>query len=730
MTTIEQQARSIFLAILDRPTDRWAGFQDDACGGNAELRARVEELLNAHRLLGGVQGGASAEPTATAAVLSVPAGPGKIIGPYKVLEQIGEGGFGIVFVAEQSQPVRRKVALKILKPGMDSRQVVARFEAERQALALMDHPNIAKVHDAGTTAESRPYFVMELVKGVPITQYCDERRLTPRERLELFVPVCQAVQHAHQKGIIHRDLKPSNVLVARYDERPVPKVIDFGVAKATGGQLTEQTLNTGFGAVIGTPEYMSPEQANLNQLDVDTRSDVYALGVLLYELLAGSPPFSRKQLENVGMLEMLRVIREQEPSKPSTKLSTAQGLPALAANRGMEPARLPRLVRGELDWIVMKALEKDRNRRYESANALALDLQRYLAGEPVQAGPTSATYRLRRLARRHWRPLAVAAGFVGLLCAAVVGLASAVVVIDRERSQTRAALTAEQAAKARTREALDEMSSQVIEDWLAKQGDLTPEQRQFLDKALGFYEAFAAEEGTGVETRAGVAEAHLRAGTILVRLGRSPEALRAFERAEGDFRALAAGEAERKYRRGLALALRHRADELALLRTPAEADAVYAKAVAWFERLASEQPEEPGARADLIAALTAQAFHLRYTRRFAEALTIIERALPLQQQLAELFPKSVNHQLALADLWGSKEDVLPPEAHTDALVCMQRSLAIYERLARGSPPIVDAQRHAGRIRLNLADWHQSRFDDEAAVDETRHAEEWLGAARK
>src|SRR5207248_3057532 len=259
--------------------------------------------------------------------------PGTVIGPYRLMEQIGEGGMGLVFVAEQEEPVRRKVALKVIKPGMDSRQVIARFEAERQALALMDHPNIAKVLEAGTTDAGLPFFVMELVKGVPITRYCDEHHLTPRQRLELFVPVCQAVQHAHHKGIIHRDIKPKNVLVALYDDRPVPKVIDFGVAKATGQQLTEQTLHTGFAAVVGTMEYMSPEQASFNQLDVDTRSDIYSLGVLMYELLAGSPPFTRKELEKAGMLEMLRVIREQEPSKPSTKLSTADGLPTLAANR-------------------------------------------------------------------------------------------------------------------------------------------------------------------------------------------------------------------------------------------------------------------------------------------------------------------------------------------------------------------------------------------------------------
>src|SRR5207248_588869 len=316
---------------------------------------------------------------------------------------------GTVWMAQQTEPVKRLVAVKLIKAGMDSKQVIARFEAERQALALMDHANIARVLDGGTSSGGRPYFVMDLVKGVPITRYCDEHHLTPRQRLELFLPVCSAIQHAHQKGIIHRDLKPSNVLVALYDGKPVPKVIDFGVAKATGQSLTDQTLVTGFGAIVGTLEYMSPEQAEINQLDIDTRSDIYSLGVLLYELLAGSPPFSRKDLEKAGMLDMLRVIREQEPSKPSTKLSTADGLPTLAANRGTEPAKLTKLVRGELDWIVMKALEKDRRRRYETANGFATDLQRYLADEPVLACPPSAGYRLRKFARRNKGGLAVAA---------------------------------------------------------------------------------------------------------------------------------------------------------------------------------------------------------------------------------------------------------------------------------------------------------------------------------
>jgi WD40 repeat protein/serine/threonine protein kinase len=396
---------SIFLEALKKPSpgERTA-FLDRACGSNDELRRSVELLLRAHDKAGGFLADSPA-PAGVTLDQPITESPGTVIGPYKLLEQIGEGGMGTVWMAQQVEPVKRLVAVKLVKAGMDSKQVIARFEAEWQALALMDHPNIARVLDAGTTAAGRPYFVMDLVRGVPITRYCDEHKLTPRQRLQLFVPVCQAVQHAHAKGVIHRDLKPSNVLIALYDGKPVPKVIDFGVAKAAGQQLTDKTLVTGFGAIVGTLEYMSPEQAELNNQDIDTRSDIYSLGVLLYELLTGGPPLTRQELEKAGMLEMLRMIREQEPTKPSSKLSMAEGLPTLAANRGTEPAKLTKLIRGELDWIVMKALEKDRNRRYETANGFAMDVQRYLADEPVLACPPSAGYRLRKFARRNKGPV-------------------------------------------------------------------------------------------------------------------------------------------------------------------------------------------------------------------------------------------------------------------------------------------------------------------------------------
>jgi serine/threonine protein kinase len=331
------------------------------------------------------------------------------IGRYKILQKLGEGGCGLVYMAEQTEPVRRRVALKVIKLGMDTRQVIARFEAERQALALMDHPNIAKVLDAGATETGRPYFVMELVKGIRITDYCDQNHLSTAERLGLFTQVCQAIQHAHQKGIIHRDIKPSNILVTLHDGVAVPKVIDFGIAKATEQPLTEKTVFTAFGQFMGTPAYMSPEQAELSGLDIDTRSDIYALGVLLYELLTGRTPFDSKELLKAGLDEMRRRIREEEPVRPSTRLSTMldADLTAIAQQRRSEPAKLTRFIRGDLDWIVMKCLEKDRARRYGTANGLAMDVQRHLGNEPVVACPPSAAYRFQKLVRRN--KLAVAA---------------------------------------------------------------------------------------------------------------------------------------------------------------------------------------------------------------------------------------------------------------------------------------------------------------------------------
>jgi serine/threonine protein kinase/tetratricopeptide (TPR) repeat protein len=452
MNAADDRLMSIFSAALDCESEAArTAYLGQVCHDEPSLRARVQALLQAHAGAGqflecqteGIRRRVSAELASTAAPSPAP-GVGTVVAArYKLLEPIGEGGMGTVWLAMQTEPIRRKVALKLIKPGMDTKEVVARFDAERQALALMEHPNIAKVLDGGVTDQGRPFFVMELVRGTPITEYCDSARLAVRDRLGLFIQICHAVQHAHQKGIIHRDLKPSNVLVTEQDGRPVAKVIDFGVAKAVGQQLTANTVYTRFMQLVGTPLYMSPEQAQVSAVDVDTRADIYSLGVILYELLTGTTPFDQERLKTAGHDEIRRIIREEEPVRPSTRLSTlGQAAETVSANRGTEPRKLSTLVRAELDWIVMKALEKDRNRRYETVSAFAQDVQRYLNDEPVLACPPSAWYRLRKFTWRNKRALVSAAILVGMLLVLLGGLGW--VVSDRAARRTRTAFEVNQ----------------------------------------------------------------------------------------------------------------------------------------------------------------------------------------------------------------------------------------------------------------------------------------------
>ncbi len=450
--------QDIFRLALKRktPLER-AAFLDDLCGDDPAVRAELETLLAGEEqnqgtaVLNADAAGVRVEQGATEVMptllgqTTVSEGPGTVIGRYKLLEKVGEGGFGVVYVAEQKEPVKRRVALKIIKLGMDTKQVVARFEAERQALAMMDHPNIAKVLDAGATDTGRPFFVMELVKGIPITKYCDQEKLATRERLDLFIKVCHAIQHAHQKGIIHRDIKPSNILVTLHDGVPVPKVIDFGIAKATQQELTEKTVYTQLQQFIGTPAYMSPEQAEMSGLDIDTRSDIYSLGVLLYELLTGNTPFDTKELMESGLDEMRRIIREQEPVRPSTRLT--QELAAREKQTG-ESRRQKAEIEVDLDWIVMKCLEKDRTRRYETANGLAMDLQRHLNQEPVVARPPSVGYRLQKSFRRN-KLVFIAAGAVALalVLGVVVSSWQAIRATKARRAEAEARLRSDQNAR-------------------------------------------------------------------------------------------------------------------------------------------------------------------------------------------------------------------------------------------------------------------------------------------
>jgi serine/threonine protein kinase/tetratricopeptide (TPR) repeat protein len=541
------RAKTLFLAASDLadPAER-AAYLDRECGGDAELRARVEALLRAN----------DAAPLPTAPEASVDSAPGQpetedygdptahvgalLAGKYKLIEEIGVGGMGRIFMAQQAEPVKRAVAVKVIKAGMDSRAVLARFEAERQALAMMDHPNIAKVLDAGTTEGGRPFFVMELVKGMPITRYCDEHKLTPRQRLELFVPVCQAIQHAHQKGIIHRDIKPSNVLVAMYDDRPVPKVIDFGVAKAAGQTLTDKTLMTGFGAMVGTPEYMSPEQASLNNLDIDTRSDIYSLGVLLYELLTGATPVDKKSLGKAALVEILRIVREVEAPRPSAKLSTIDTLPSVAVNRGTEPAKLSRLLKGELDWLVLRALEKDRTRRYETVNSLVRDIQRYLADEVVEARPPSVGYRVSKFVRRHkGRVIAaslVLVALVGGVIGTTIGLFQARAAQRAEAVQRKKAETA--AERERLAKEFGNSASQAyatligeVQERIRDEPALRDFKKRILLPAIKGLESLIArmDDNKDAFNLRNLADAHLKMGRLYRELGQIDQAYKQFE---------------------------------------------------------------------------------------------------------------------------------------------------------------------------------------------------------
>jgi serine/threonine protein kinase len=515
------KANAIFLEALEiAGAEQRQAYLDQACGEDTDLRGRVGALLAANEHAGSFLESPASGLMETLEELPLLEGPGTVIGPYRLLQPIGEGGMGVVFLAEQQHPVHRQVALKVIKPGMDTRQVIARFEAERQTLAMMDHLHIARVLDGGATDTGRPFFVMELVQGVPLTKYCDEHQLTLMERLELFVPVCQAIQHAHHKGIIHRDVKPSNILVTKYDGRPVPKVIDFGVAKATEKRLTEQTLSTQVGAIVGTLEYMSPEQAEQSPQGVDTRSDIYSLGVLLYELLTGTTPLDRKRRPEAGVNELLRIIKEEVPPKPSMRLANSDSLPAMAgAARRTEPARLIRLVRGDLDWIVMKALAKDRNERYATAQELAEDVKRFLDDRPVQARPPTFGDRIRKWTRRHraivW-PVAVALFVVPLIALGLMYLH--VTRLAAEREQTQKARDRAEENLEDARQVVDSMLTRVGEG-LAKQPRMQKMRKQLLEEALQFYQRFLQQKANDPRMRAETARAMWRVGSIHYLLG-------------------------------------------------------------------------------------------------------------------------------------------------------------------------------------------------------------------
>ncbi|MFO0915119.1 MAG: serine/threonine-protein kinase [Pirellulales bacterium] len=618
-----------------------------ACGADVKLRQRVEALLSAYAV-GDFLEVPAPELGATQAFAPINESAGDMIGPYKLLEQIGEGGMGLVYMAEQSQPIRRRVALKIIKPGLDTRSVIARFEAERQALALMEHPNIAHVYDSGATASGRPYFAMELVRGSPITDYCRERGLDLRERLRLFIEVCQAVQHAHQKGIIHRDLKPTNILVRQNDTIPVPKIIDFGIAKATASQpLTDKTLFTAFSQIVGTPLYMSPEQADLGNQDIDTRSDVYSLGVVLYELLTGTTPFDADRLSKAGPDEMRRIIREEEPQKPSTRATT---IAAAADTKTTSPLTDPAVavwyLRGDLDWIVMKALEKDRSRRYESANSLAVDLNRYLNSEPVSAGPPSAFYQFGKFARRQ-RGLLVVIGVIALTLVSGTAVSlwqlreanKAKSIADERAVNEGIARRRAESNLRRGSEAVEILLSRFAEEHLLDQPHMEDLRRTLLTEALRLNNALLSENSGDKQAQIDAAQAYRRMAEIQDYLGNISQSAEAARNAIGLLEPLTVADPEN------AELLRELAKSYLVLSfalfngepgRPNESPGVYERLLSLNEKLLQRTPDDAkvmfavGQACDLVATVIQSDNPERSQSLFQRSLEIGGRILRIQ----------------------------------------------------------------------------------------------------
>jgi serine/threonine protein kinase len=705
------------------------------CGGDHELRSQVEALLGA--LAASV--GATPDP-ATGAYAPAPeddAGTGQylaamamvIAGRYVLEKMIGEGGMGEVWIAKQTEPVKRNVAIKLIKSGMDSKAVLARFEQERQALAMMDHPNIARVLDGGMTHEpgtgrgasasgpGRPFFVMELVNGLPLNRFCDDMKLTPRQRLELFVPICQAVQHAHQKGIIHRDLKPSNILVTLIDGRPVPKVIDFGVAKAISGRITDTPMDTQFGAVIGTFEYMAPEQAGFAGHDVDTRADVYSLGVILYELLTGLRPHDAKRLRKAALNEVIRVIQEVEPSKPSTRLSTDEALPSVAATRQIEPRRLMAMLRGELDWVVMKCLEKQRERRYETANALARDVQRYLANEAVEARPPSTGYRLSKFLRRNRGPVIAA---VLLLISLLGGMVGTFWGLLQARWQTTRAIQAaddkevaraneaeqralaEQAHK-QAYEALRSFTDEVMGKVLGGRTQLTDNEKAILRSAQKQWEVFAQSKGNSAEARAIRADGAENLALVQRTLGMYPD-VEANHRLALELRTSLAAEHPdvERYRATAARSHQNLGSALRENGKTLQAEDQFRHAVEAFEKLCGEFPNNAEYRRRMADSLVSLGNSMRDQGKWEATEREYRRALAIQEKLAADAPDKIEYQHAVArSHWALAFVKRRVNQFAESEAHYRLALATYQALVQREPAKLDYRRDQGSLHREL-----------------------------
>ena len=680
--------------------------------------------------------------------------PGIVIaGRYTLQEKIGEGGMGEVWVAKQTEPVKRKVALKLIKTGMDSKAVLQRFEQERQALALMDHPNISKVLDGGLTPNGQPFFVMELVNGLPLTKFCDEAGLTTEERLELFVPICQAVQHAHQKGIVHRDLKPANILVTMIDGKPVPKVIDFGVAKATAGKLTDESLSTQFGAVIGTLEYMSPEQAGFSGEDIDTRSDIYSLGVILYELLTGLRPIDAKRLRKAALTEMIRIIREEEPSKPSTRLSTDESLASMAALRHTDPRKLMSLLRGELDWVVMKCLEKHRDRRYETASGLARDVQRDLADEAVEARPPSAGYRLSKFVKRH-KGSVIAASLVLLsllgglaavaavqtvanarLAASLVRETNANTALNEANSQLTKSRAAVQARYELATDAIKTFHTGVSEDFLLKEEKFKDLRNRLLKSASDFYGKLGALLGkeTDLASRRALAKANFELAELTDKVGRPEDALAAHRQVLAARLALAAeSQADPEIKAEVGSSLTVVASVLGSTGKTKEAEETYRKAETLLAGLAPTIAGAAAVRAALAECRWRLGWLLYSAGRYDEALSLYRLARADLEALAAAPGATAELRLSLSDTVSLTGALLDDTGKkSEAEIETRKALSLRQKLADDNPAVPEFRRRlsvshnnlglllysTGKLSEALAEWRQSLALDQKLVDD-------------